>query len=267
MESKISMKHLNYLLGVKMKKINFYGVGLNLIDTKEALNLCSQYFDGDNVNTIFFLNAHYYNLFCKEHKYRQALNESTLLLNDGIGISIGLKIKGIKEKENMNGTDFIPKVLELVEQEQKKVFCLGAKEEVIREVPKKLKEKYRNIDIVGIRNGYFNDEDKIIDKINNSGAEILIVGMGAPLQEVWVNENKHRFKNIKIIIAGGAIFDFISEKVTRAPNIIRKLRLEWLYRLYLEPRRLFSRYVIGNAVFFYNIFSNRKSCILGGINE
>lgn len=250
-----------------MKKINFYGVGLNLIDTEEGLNLCRQYFKENNVNTIFFLNAHYYNLLCKEHKYKQALNDSNLLLNDGIGISLGLKIKGIKEKENMNGTDFIPKVLELASHNRKKIFCLGAREEVIREVPKKLKKKYTNIDIAGVSNGYFTEKDRIIEKINNSGAEILIVGMGAPLQELWVNENKNKFKNIKIIIAGGAIFDFISEKVTRAPKIMRKLRLEWLYRLYLEPRRLFSRYIIGNLLFFYNIFLHRKSSILGGINE
>lgn len=250
-----------------MKKVNFYGVGLNLIDTEKALNLCSQYFNEDNINTIFFLNAHYYNLSCKDDKYRKILNESTLVLNDGIGVSIGLKIKGIKERENMNGTDFIPRVLELAEQNRKKVFCLGAREEVIREVPKKLKEQYKNIDIVGVRNGYFTEEDEVIEEINNSGAEILIIGMGAPLQEIWISENKYKFKNIKIIIAGGAIFDFISEKVARAPDIIRKLRLEWMYRLYLEPRRLFSRYVIGNVLFFYNIFLNRKSSILGGANE
>lgn len=252
-----------------MEKVNFYGVGLNLLDTKEALNICNQYLDENNTQTIFFLNAHYYNLSCKDYLYRKVLNESTLLLNDGLGVSLGLKFKGIKEKENMNGTDFIPKLLELFAKNNNKIFCLGAKEEVIKEVPKKLKSKYKNINIVGFKSGYFNkeNEEKVIYDINNSGAEILIIGMGAPLQEIWVSENKHKLKSVKLIIAGGAIFDFISEKVSRAPKIIRKLRLEWIYRLYLEPKRLFSRYVIGNITFFLNIFSNRKSYILGGENE
>lgn len=253
-----------------MRKFNFYGVGLNLLDTKEVLNLCNKYLNtSTNTNTIFFLNAHYYNLSCKDHLYRKILNESTLLLNDGVGVSLALRFKKINEKENMNGTDFIPKVLKLSAENNKKIFLLGAKEEVIKEVPKKLKEKYKNINIVGFRNGYFNekDQDKIIYDINSSGAEILIVGMGAPLQEIWISRNKHKFKNIKLIIAGGAIFDFLSEKVPRAPKTLRKLKLEWLYRLYLEPKRLFYRYVIGNILFFLNIFCNRKSFILEVKNE
>lgn len=252
-----------------MEKFNFYGVGLDLLNTKEALNLCNKYLSENNTNTIFFLNAHYYNLSCENYLYRRILNESTLLLNDGVGVSLGLKFKGINEKENMNGTDFIPKVLNLSAQNNKKIFLLGAKEEVIKDIPKKLKKKYKNINIVGFRNGYFNkeDEDKIIYEINSSGAEILIVGMGAPLQEIWINNNKNKFKNIKLIIAGGAIFDFLSEKVPRAPKMLRKLKLEWLYRLYLEPKRLFYRYVIGNILFFFNIFCNRKSFILEVKNE
>lgn len=246
-----------------MRKENFYGIALDKIDTNELLILCDKYLSSQEINTIYFLNAHYYNLSCKNKEYRNVLNESTLLLNDGIGVRLGLKFKHMEEKENMNGTDIIPKILKFSAEREKGVFILGAKEHVIKTVPKKLDSEYENLNVSGYRNGYFNEEEnqEVIDEINNSGAEILILGMGAPIQELWISRNKHKLTKIKIAIAGGAIIDFMSGKVSRAPRIVRKLNLEWLYRLCLEPRRLFARYIIGNVLFFFNIFSNRKTSI------
>ena len=247
----------------KLGKINFYGIGLDLVDTKQILNLCDNYLKNEEASTIFFLNAHYYNLSCRNDEYRRILNKSTVVLNDGIGVKLGLKLKKLNAKENMNGTDLIPKIIKFVEKKESKIFLLGAKNNVITKVPEKLKSNYPNINIVGFRDGYFkeDEEEKLIKDINNSGAEIIIIGMGAPYQEIWIERNKSKLKNIKIIIAGGAIFDFISEEVSRAPLIIRNLNLEWFYRFILEPKRLFRRYIVGNIEFFFNIFSNRKTLV------
>lgn len=249
----------------KLGKINFYGIGLDLVDTKQILNLCDNYLKNEEASTIFFLNAHYYNLSCRNDEYRRILNKSTVVLNDGIGVKLGLKLKKLNAKENMNGTDLIPKIIKFVEKKESKIFLLGAKNNVITKVPEKLKSNYPNINIVGFRDGYFkeDEEEKLIKDINNSGAEIIIIGMGAPYQEIWIERNKSKLKNIKIIIAGGAIFDFISEEVSRAPLIIRNLNLEWFYRFILEPKRLFRRYIVGNIEFFFNIFSNRKTLVYG----
>ena len=173
-------------------------------------------------------------------------------MNDGIGVKLGLKFKKLNTKENMNGTDLIPKIIKFVEKRKSKIFLLGAKNNVITKVPDKLKSKYPNINIVGFRDGYFkeDEEEKLIEDINNSGAEIIIIGMGAPYQEMWIERNKNKLKSVKIIIAGGAIFDFISEEVSRAPHIIRNLNLEWFYRFILEPKRLFRRYFIDDMKIF-----------------
>lgn len=242
-----------------MQKVDFYGVSLDLIDTSKVLELYNEYLYTKGTKTIFFLNAHYYNLSCKNIEYRKALNDSSLLLNDGIGIRLGLKFKKIKEKENMNGTDLIPKIIEFSEKSGKRIFLLGADETSVTNAYKNLTTKYKKIIISGYNNGYFQDDETIIRKINNSGAEVLILGMGAPYQELWAQRNKDKLEKVKVIVAGGAIIDFISGKVTRAPRVIRIINCEWLYRLYLEPRRLFKRYIVGNMVFFVNIFCNRRS--------
>ena len=107
--------------------------------------------------------------------------------------------------------------------------------------------------ISGVNQGYLRDETEnraVLDKINASGAELLIVGMGVPLQEKWIERNLHLLDNIKIAVAGGAIIDFLAEKVKRAPPWFQKLGIEWLYRFIQEPKRLFRRYFIGNIVFF-----------------
>lgn len=243
-----------------MNKINFYGINLSLIDTSEMLELCGHTFEANKTKTMFFLNAHYYNIACKDKEYKKILNKCDLLLNDGIGVKLGLKLKGLKEKENMNGTDLIPKIIEISSKNNKNIYLLGGTEDVAEKAGEKIKEKYENINIVGYHSGFFNkaEERKIINEIIDNDTDVLIVGMGAPLQEKWVYDNLEKLQSVNIIVAGGAILDFISERVTRAPIWVRKLNMEWVYRLLLEPKRLFNRYVIGNFKFFINIYRNRK---------
>lgn len=253
-------KHTTRLRWKNMDKVNFYGVNLNLIDTKELLESCEGFLEQSGTKTVFFLNAHYYNIACKDKQYKNLLNKCDLLLNDGIGIRLGLKLKGLKEKENMNGTDLIPKIIELSANNNSNMYLLGGVEGVAKKASEKIKEKWKNAKIAGEHSGFFDkeEEEEIINEIVNNKIDVLIVGMGAPLQEKWIYDNWDKLQSVKIIVAGGAILDFISEKVTRAPMWVRKLNMEWVYRLLLEPKRLFDRYVIGNFKFFINISCNRK---------
>lgn len=241
-----------------MNKVNFYGVNLNLIDTSEMLKKCEYALKENSTKTVFFLNAHYFNIACKDKEYKEVLNKCDLLLNDGIGIRLGLKFKGLSEKENMNGTDLIPKII--ADLYNKNVYLLGGAEGVAEKATEKIKENLVDVNVVGWNNGFFDkeEEEKIINEIVNKNVEVLIVGMGAPLQEKWIYNNLDKLNGVKLVVAGGAILDFISGKVSRAPRWVRKLNMEWFYRLLLEPKRLFERYVIGNFRFFINIYRNRK---------
>ena len=157
----------------------------------------------------------------------------------------------------MNGTDFIPLVIEMADKHDYKVYLLGTSDEVLDKAKSNLKSKYPNLNIVGSHNGFFSKEEEVnlINDINQKEADILIVGMGVPLQEIWIQENKDKLTSVNLLIAGGAIIDFISGTVKRAPSIWRKLRVEWAFRLLQEPKRLAKRYLIGNVEFLCYLFA------------
>lgn len=240
-------------------KCNLLGINIDILNKIELLNKCSNYFNTSKINTIYFFNSHCYNISRKNPRYLDSINNANLLLNDGIGIKIALKMFGINEKENMNGTDLIPQIIELAYSLNKNIYLLGGKPGIVEKVEKKLNEKYLGCNIVGKHNGYFKKEEtnEIIRDILNSKTDLLIVGMGVPYQELWIENNKVALSKIKIVIAGGAILDFLSGDVRRAPKILRKLNLEWTYRLLLEPKRLWKRYLIGNIKFLISIITNK----------
>lgn len=239
----------------------FYHLRLNNLNTEEALEYCRQCFLSPGAKSIFFVNAHCFNVSKNDKDYLQALHECELVLNDGAGIKIASKLINLELKENMNGTDFIPRLLALAASDDKGVYLLGAEPGVARDAAKNLTAEHEGLDIRGTTSGYFSadDEPDVIAKINESRAEIVVVGMGVPLQEKWISQNKHRFEHAKIIVAGGAIIDFSAGRVRRAPGIFRALGLEWLYRFAQEPRRLFNRYFIGNWKFLYYVLSDRMA--------
>lgn len=221
-------------------------------DEKEVLALLSKDIDSGRSIELFFLNAHCFNLAQKDREYFDILNSCDYLLNDGIGIKIASKIEKLVLKKNLNGTDFIPEIAEMAAKKGYKIFLLGAKDGIAEEAAVKLKEKFEGLQIAGVHSGYGLD-DSVLEMINNSKADILIAGMGVPMQEKWIRENKSKLGSVKLFVGGGAILDFLSQRIRRAPLLMRKIGLEWLFRLCLEPGRLWRRYLVGNFLFFYYI--------------
>lgn len=244
-------------------KENFLGLNIDIVDKYDALRICNKFFESNTYNGICFINSHCYNVSRKNIEYRNAVNKSSLILNDGIGMKIGMKLFNINEKENMNGTDFIPEIIRLATTLNKRIYLLGCKPGVVDDVEKNLRRKFLGCNIVGKHHGYFNEEEEmnIIEEINSKKVDLLIVGMGVPIQELWLDKNKHLFKTVRIGVAGGAILDFLSERISRAPKIVRTLNLEWMYRLFLEPKRLWKRYLIGNVQFLYYMIIEKKGTI------
>ena len=221
-------------------------------DEEEVLALLSKDIDSGRSIELFFLNAHCFNLAQKDREYFDILNSCDYLLNDGIGIKIASKIEKLVLKKNLNGTDFIPEIAEMAAKKGCKIFLLGAKDGIAEEAAVKLKEKFEGLQIAGVHSGYGLDES-VLEMINNSKADILIAGMGVPMQEKWIRENKSKLGSVKLFVGGGAILDFLSQRIRRAPLFMRKFGLEWVFRLCLEPGRLWRRYLVGNFLFFYYI--------------
>lgn len=201
-------------------------------------------------STINFVNAHCVNLAHEDAAYRDALNASDLLLPDGVGMEIAAKMSGTELGENLNGTDLFPELCREAEEEGTGLFLLGGLPGVADGAAEWATLHFPALRIAGTQSGYFDarDEDALIERINRSHAGIILVGFGVPLQEKWIARNRHRL-NAPVVMGVGGLFDYYSGRIPRAPQLVRALKSEWVWRLAMEPRRMAGRYIIGNAVF------------------
>lgn len=208
---------------------------------------------------VAFINAHCVNQSIKDHRYRTALNRFEALFADGIGMRIAAGSSGLKLADNVNGTDLFPLLCEEAAERGVSIYLLGAKEGRAAEAARRMAAAYPGLKFAGTHHGFFrgdDEEEQIIQDINSSGADILIVALGVPLQEIWIDKYRDRLKP-RVVLGVGALLDFYSGSMTRAPLALRKVGLEWAWRLAIEPSRLWKRYVLGNAEFLSRIFRKR----------
>ena len=173
-----------------------------------------------------------------------------MILPDGIGVDLAARMTGQRLTANLNGTDFVPALLRTARQRGLSVFLFGGTPGTAERAADRLCRDLPGLRVVGTRDGFSGaaDETAAIDAINASGADILIVAMGVPRQDVWLARNAERLAP-RIRLGVGALLDFLAGNVRRAPVAIRRARCEWVWRLAIEPRRLAGRYLIGNATF------------------
>lgn len=226
-----------------MQTINLVNVKLDIGTSSEVKEIFTQAFEKSCATKIMFLNAYALTLAQKDEEFKSAVNNADLLINDGVGIEKLVKKMGYEVPENLNGTDLIPKLVEIAADMDKNVFLLGTRQEMVSAATAEVNKKYGKQVVTEYNNGFFSEDelDKIIEKINASGAEILILGMGMPIQEKWMYRNIDKLVGVKVVIAGGAIIDYMSGRLKRSPEIWVKLKLEWLYRMLREPKRLIKR--------------------------
>ena len=183
-------------------------------------------------------------------------SDEVTLVNDGIGLDIAAQlIHARRYRENLNGTDFVPYLFRNAPR-QRKVYLFGGKPGIAEKVAAVI-ERDLGQRVVGLRNGYTGiAADELHAEINRSGAEIVLVALGNPLQEEWIRAHMPKI-DATLFIGVGGLFDFMSGAARRAPLWIQKLHCEWLFRLSQEPRRLFKRYSVDLISFFILCFSYR----------
>ena len=201
-------------------------------------------------STINFVNAHCINQQRGDASYRAALEESDLLLPDGVGLEIAAKMNAEQLGENLNGTDLFPELCGEAEDEGTGIFLLGGLPGVADRAADWATTHFPALRIAGTQSGYFNpcDEDALIERINRSHAGIVLVGFGVPLQEKWIARNRHKL-TAPVVMGVGGLFDYYSGRIARAPKFVRACKSEWIWRLAMEPRRMAKRYVAGNVQF------------------
>ena len=215
--------------------------------------------DLDNFNSqnkmgvLSFFNHHCYNLCYQNTIYRKRVLNSDFLLRDGSGIKIALKKRGYQQGLNLNGTDLIPKIVKYYDNKKSNFFIFGSTMPWVEFAATQLVYKNNCFFLDGFQKDH-DYLDHIKKRINGNSINIILLGMGMPRQENLSSIIKEQFSNYPgLIINGGGVLDFVSNRKKRAPLMMRKLGIEWLFRLIMEPRRLFYRYVIGIPIFFLRI--------------
>lgn len=204
-------------------------------------------------------NAHTILTALDNPDYAATLKQMTLL-NDGIGIDMASRIlTGRSFPANLNGTDLIPEILENIGIPLR-IFLLGAEEDHVVEARRHIETSYPMHQVVGHRNGYFDvsECDDVCAEVSRHRPDLLLVAMGNPRQEHFIVENRGKL-DVAVAVGVGALFDFMSGSIARAPRFVQAIGLEWLFRFLQEPRRLFRRYVVGIPRFFWAVLKLRRA--------
>lgn len=213
------------------------------------------------INTI---NAHSYNTALKDGLFAEALKNGDYLIPDGASIVKAchwLKAKS-RPKERVAGWDLFEFEMERLNERGGRCMFMGSSEKVLSLIVKRAAEVYPNVEIQTYSPPYkpeFSDDDNkaIINAINTANPDLLWIGMTAPKQEKWIYSHWQELDIHCHVGTIGAVFDFFAGTVERAPLWWQRHSLEWLYRLLKEPRRMWRRYIIGNALFLWNIMKEK----------
>ncbi len=217
-------------------------------DAQQKKDALAQLLGADRTQVLSFLNQHAFNLAYRDPQFRGSLTQADLLLRDGIGMELAFKLMRRPAGVNANGTDVIPLILAMAPGRRVAVF--GTREPWLGAAIHRMQEA--GVHIVASLDG-FRRRHEYTEAMRQGDPDIVIVAMGMPRQEVVSDELRANCERPRLIINGGAILDFYAERFPRAPERLQRWRLEWLFRLVQEPRRLATRYLSGGASFAWRI--------------
>lgn len=220
------------------EKVNILGVAVDKVTVSGAVDRIMQFLNEDRLHSVYTPNSEIIMAAYKDESFKEVLNKSDLLTADGIGVVYASRILNNPIAERAAGFDIACELLERIKGTSYRIFLFGGKPGVADIAKEKLEEKYKGLNICGTRNGYFKPEDEaeIIKEINDSGADIVFVCLGAPKQEMWINDNRDKL-NARVALGIGGSLDVFAGTAMRAPEFYCKHGLEWFYRLMKQPSR------------------------------
>jgi N-acetylglucosaminyldiphosphoundecaprenol N-acetyl-beta-D-mannosaminyltransferase len=214
---------------------------------------------GGRRGLVLNVNAHCLNLCYEDPELRGFMNGAEVVFCDGAGVMLAARILGKRIPQRITYADWIWQLADFAAAQGFSLYLLGARPGVAQEAARRLGERYPGLRIAGTRHGYFErgaGSAAVVRDINAATPDILLVGLGMPLQERWLMENWQRL-DVRVALTGGAVFDYASGRSRRGPRLLRDNGFEWLARLLAEPRRLWRRYLLGNPLFLLRVLRQR----------
>ncbi|MDX1718303.1 MAG: WecB/TagA/CpsF family glycosyltransferase, partial [Anderseniella sp.] len=231
-------------------RFNLFGVSIDNLTMQEAIaDICRRSLSTGQ-HRYAFVNADCLNHANRNAAYARVLSRQTRVFADGSGVSLAARLNGVRVRGNVNGTDLFPLLCREAATLGLRIFLLGGGAGIADQAASNMRQAYRDLNICGTHDGYFKSAEtaEVIGKINECNPDIILIGLGAPRQEMWIEKHRDQL-NARVLIGVGGLFDYYSGRIRRAPMWMRKIGCEWIWRLAQEPRRLFVRYVLGNPVF------------------
>ncbi|HEY6711502.1 MAG TPA: WecB/TagA/CpsF family glycosyltransferase [Rubrobacter sp.] len=245
-------------VGPRAGRIDVLGVGVDPITVDELHAEIARLVRGGRLGLVLNVNAHCLNLCYEDRALRDSLNGADVVFCDGAGVMLAARMLGGRIPARITYAAWIWRLAGFAAAEGFSFYFLGAPPSVAQEAARRLRERYPGLRIVGIRHGYFDhsagstENEAVLEEINATAPDILLVGLGMPLQERWLTQNRYRL-DARVALTGGAVFDYVSRRVRRGPRILTESGFEWLARLLHEPRRLWRRYILGNPLFLLRV--------------
>jgi N-acetylglucosaminyldiphosphoundecaprenol N-acetyl-beta-D-mannosaminyltransferase len=245
-----------------VERVDVLGVGVDPLTVEELHAEIERLARGGRRGLVLSVNAHGLNLCYEDPALRAFLNGAEVVFCDGAGVMLAARILGGRIPQRITYADWIWQLADFAAAQGFSLYLLGARPGVAQEAARRLRERYPDLEISGVHHGYFVhsaggvESEAVVEEINASAPDILLVGFGMPLQERWLMENIDRL-DVGVALTGGAVFDYASGRLRRGPRLLTDSGFEWLARLLLEPSRLWRRYLLGNPLFLLRVLRQR----------
>lgn len=248
--------------------VELFGVRVARCDRYDALWEVERLYEAAEPAWVAFVNAHTLNLAVEDPGYLAVLRRADLVLNDGLGVSLAARLRAEPFRGNLNGTDFTPILLRRAARLGWKVFLLGSRPGVAARAATVLRRRIPGLVVAGTHHGWLDQRSgaELAGVVRASGADVVLVGLGNPRQEKWLDEHL-RSTGARLGVAVGAYFDFTAGVVSRAPGWVNRMGMEWVYRLANEPQRLARRYMVGNPVFLARLLAEQGRPRSGSVDR
>lgn len=239
-----------------MPKIDILGVHVDVVDAQDLQTAIIDSVRRRRKDVYAYVNVNAINIAKEDEQFRRFLNNSHMVYCDGEGVRVGARILGHRLPPRVVLTYWIWELCTLFEKEKFSVFFLGGTEQYVKEAVERVKTRFPAIVIGGSHHGFFekdgSESDAVVAMIEQAKPNILIVGFGMPMQEHWIDQNMSRLC-ANVILPAGSMIDYTAGRKGLAPSWMADHGLEWLFRFFQEPGRLWKRYLIGNPAFMFRV--------------
>ncbi|MDX1962795.1 MAG: WecB/TagA/CpsF family glycosyltransferase [Pirellulales bacterium] len=238
--------------------VSLLGVGVTNLDFSGAISLLDFALSATDGVTrpIYYVNAHTLNIASVNPEFRGVLNAAWRVFGDGTGVRWGARAQHARMRANLNGTDLVPRMFYQLADQGYSYYLLGADEQTIARAAEYAQTRFGGWRLAGYHHGYVQGEaaGPMAKEIARCQPDLLLVGMGNPLQENWIHHQRKKL-GVKLAMAVGGLFDHWGGNLTRAPRWVRGLGYEWLQILLQQPHK-WQRYLVGNPLYLWRIWQN-----------